>query len=383
MSISCPLPPGSCPPKILHVIDDLGLGGAQRQLVELLKGLKQKNYPLEVIALSTEKTDYAQAIRDLGIRLTLVPQSGKWSWSAFFTLKKEIGESRPDIVQTWLFTADLYGRIAAKMSGVPVIISTVRSVEPDKPVHYVFADRLLNRWTDRFIVNAKAVGDVLAEREKVSREKIDLIYNGLDLNGLDPAKEDGFFRNKYGLSAGIPVVGIVGRLAPVKDHETFLKAAALASVDLPEAIFLVVGGGPLKSKLELQAKDLGISSRVHFMESHPRVAEIYSGIDLLVVSSLYEGCSNVVLEAMAMGKPVIATSVGGNPELVIQGRTGLLVPPRDAQLLAQRIKEMVLQPQKRLEMGRQARLMVEERFTLGRMVDQTEAVYRGLAKKKK
>ncbi len=369
--------------KILHVIDDLGLGGAQRQLVELLKGLKEKNTPLEVIALSTEKTDYAQSVRDLGIPLTLISQSGKWSWSAFFTLKRALKRSRPDIVQTWLFTADLYGRIAAKMSGVPVIISTVRSVELDKPAHYVLADRLLNRWTDRFIVNAKAVGDVLTEREKVSREKIDLIYNGLDLTGLDPAKQDGFFRKKHGLSAGIPVIGIVGRLAPVKDHETFLKAAALAAADLPEAVFVVVGGGPLKATLESQAKRLGLSSRVRFLESQLQVAEVYSGLDLLVVSSLYEGCSNVVLEAMAMGKPVIATSVGGNPELVIQGKTGLLVPPKDAGLLAQRIKEMVLQPQKRLEMGRQARLMVKERFTLGRMVDQTEAVYRGLMKGKK
>ena len=353
------------------------LGGAQRQLVELLKGADRSRYAIEVISLSTEKIAYADAIRELGIPLTLIAQRGTWSWSAFFALHRALRRARPAIVHTWLFTADFYGRLAAKLAGVRRIISTVRSVETDKPTHYVAVDRLLRRWTDGFIVNAKAVGDMLVQREQVPPAKLRLIYNGIDLKRLDPATTSAAIHRLIGARETAPLVGIVGRLAPVKDHETFLRAARLVTVEMPETHFLIVGTGRLNMRLRELTRFLALESWVHFLPNQADVASIYAALDLLVVSSRYEGCSNVILEAMALSRPVVATAVGGNPELV-SPETGRLVPPQHPEALARTIVELLRNPVERRALGAAARRRIEERFSLARMVRETEAVYEEL-----
>jgi len=365
------------PIKLVHVIDDLGLGGAQRQLVELLRGLDRRRFEVSVIALSQTKIAYADAIRQLGIPLTLIPHAGAWSWSMLNRLTRTLRSLRPRIVQTWLFTADLYGRLAATRSRVARIVSTVRSVEPDKPWHYILVDRVLRRRTHRFIVNAEAVGRMLAAREGVPRDRIELIYNGVDLAHWDPSKRDGVVRETLGLRGERPLIGIVGRLAPVKDHETFLRAAALLVRAMPQAQWVIVGEGPLRDSLERLRRALQLESCVHFMGAHARMEDVYVALDVVVVSSRYEGCSNVILEAMAMGKPVIATSVGGNPELITP-RTGVLVPPGDPQRLAQAMITLLNDPPRARDLGAAARREVEARFSLARMIDATQRCYETL-----
>ena len=364
--------------KVVYVIDDLGLGGAQRQLVELVKSLSKVRYDPHVISLSTTKTDYAEPIRSAGIPLRQIPQSGKWDQRCFRTLLKSFREIKPRLVHTWLFTADLYGRLAAWAARVPGIVTAVRSVEPWKPWHYVAADRLLCWVTDAFTVNARAVGEILAAREHVDRRKIYTVYNGIDLRAFDPARTDGVVRGRIGVGQGAPLIGIVGRLAPEKDHETFLKAAGLVSNQIPQVNFLVVGSGPLQDKLQRLRGALSLEKQVHFLPNQSDRAQLFAALDLVVVSSRYEGCSNVILEAMAMGKPVIATAVGGNPELILPGQTGLLVPPQDPEGLAEAMMELVRDPDRAQGMGRQGRRRVEEQFGLERMVDETDRFYQGL-----
>jgi len=363
--------------KIVHVIDDLGLGGAQRQLVELLSGLDRRRFDVSVIALSDAKVAYADAIRQLGIPLTLIPHAGAWSWATLTRLTQTLRSLRPRIVQTWLFTADLYGRLAAMRGGAERIISTVRSVEPDKPWQYVLVDRVLRRWTHRFIVNAEAVGRMLAVREGVPRDRIELIYNGVDLERWHPAHEDGVVRRALGLLGEHPLIGIVGRLAPVKDHETFLRAAALVVREVPKAQCVIIGDGPLRRALEELCCGLQLESRVHFLGAQARMEQVYAALDVIVVSSRYEGCSNVILEAMAMGKPVIATAVGGNPELLTP-RTGMLVPPGDAQRLAQAIITLLRDAAGARAWGAAARRDAEARFSLARMIEATQRCYESL-----
>ena len=362
-------------PVVVHVIDNLGLGGAQRQLVELLKGMPRERYAQQVIGMSTEKNDYAETIRALGIPLTLIPQSGLWSWRTLGDVTRTLRAAQPSIVQTWLFTSDLYGRLAAKIAGVPVLISSVRSVEPDKPRRRVWADRLLNGWTQRFIVNAEAVGKVLSEREWVEPAKIRTIYNGIDLAAFDPARTNGAVRRGIGAGADVPVIGIVGRFAPVKDHATFLRACALAARQLPAARVALIGDGPLRAELEALSTELGLAGRVHFLGNSADAAEAFAALDLVVVSSLYEGCCNVILEAMAMNKPVVATAVGGNGELVRPGVTGLLVPARSPEHAAEAIVQILRDPAKARAMGAAGRPIVEAQFSLPRMVEATAAVY--------
>lgn len=361
--------------RVAYIIDDLGLGGAQRQLVELLKGLARTRYEVHVISLSTAKTHYADALRSRGIPLHEIPQSGTLDWRCLRALVTLLKALRPSIVHTWLFTADLYGRVAACRARVPVIVSAVRSVEPDKPWHYVAADRLLRRVTHAFTVNAEAIGQVLAARERVSPARIHTIYNGVDLGVFDSAKADGAVRRRVGVDVTTPLIGMVGRFAPVKDHATFLRAAAVVRRELPHARFLLVGDGPLKEEMSRLSRALGLKEHVHMWESQSDIAAVFAALDVVVVSSRYEGCCNVILEAMAMGKPVVATAVGGNPELVGHEQTGLLVPPADPMPLAEAIARLVRDPRRAHAMGQAARRRVEERFGLSRMVHQTQRLY--------
>ena len=363
---------------IVYVIDDLGMGGAQRQLVELVKSLPRDRYALHVISLSTEKCAFEPVIRRLGVPLTVIAQSGVWSPRAFSALCRTLRAERPDVVHTWLFTADLYGRLAAWLCRVPVILSAVRSVEPDKPAHYVLADRLLRRITTAFTVNAKAIGAVLAARERVNPSRIQTVYNGVDLAVFDPAKRDGAIRSQIAVGRDAPLIGIIGRLVPVKDHATFLRAAALVAREIPAARFLIVGGGPLRDELGRAVTRLHLEERVRFLDSQPEAADVFAALDLVVVTSRYEGCCNVILEGMAMGKPVIATAVGGNPELVVPGETGLLVPTEDPQNLSEAICHLLQDPPRMRAMGQAARRRVETQFTLAQMAAQTDRFYQAI-----
>jgi sugar transferase (PEP-CTERM/EpsH1 system associated) len=364
--------------RVCYVIDDLGLGGAQRQLVELAAALPKDRYAVHVIALSMDKAEQAAPLRRSGVGVTLIDQQGA-KLASVGRLVRTLRWWRPAIVHTWLFTADLYGRLAARAAGVPVVLSAVRSVDPDKPARQVRVDRVLQRLTDAFTVNVGAIGDVVARRERVPAGKIVTVYNGVDLRTYDPAVVDrAAARRALGLEAGAPVFGVIGRLVAVKDHATFLRAAAQVGARLPAARFLVVGSGPLQASLEASIRQLGIASVVRMLPARADVAGVFAALDVLVVSSVSEGCSNVILEAMAMGKPVIATAVGGNPELVEPEVTGLLVPAQDAARLAEAMQRLGSDRALAERFGAAGRRVAEQRFSLTRMVEQTDALYRRL-----
>jgi len=364
------------PLRVAYVIDDVGIGGAQRQLLELARHLPAGECEATVIALSTVKQELAGSFRDAGVPLVLIPQSGKWSWRCLLTLYRTLTRIHPDVVHTWLFTADLYGRLAAWMTGVPVIMSAIRSVDPGKPPHYVAMDRFLRRLTHGFTVNAGIIGDVLRQREGVPPSMVHTVYNGVDLRRFHPATVNGEVRQRLGLRdhAG-RIIGIIGRLSPEKDHATFLQAAELVCRRQPDAAFLIVGEGPLRAELEHLAGRLKLASQVSFVPNQADMEEIFAALDVLVVSSHYEGCSNVILEAMAMRKPVVATAVGGNPELVIDGETGFLVPARSPEPLAEAILEVLGDPARARTLGEAGRRRVEERFSMERSVTDTLELY--------
>lgn len=364
--------------RLVCIIDHLNAGGAQRQLIELVRHLPRERFAATVISLSTNQVELVDALRREGIPVVTIAQSGKWSWSCVSQLLQHLRAARPDIVYTWLFTADLYGRFAARLAGVPVVISAVRSVEPDKPSHYVAVDRWLARMTDAFTVNAHAIGEVLIRRERIPPSKIHFVPNGVDLEAFDPSRVNGAVRRRLEIGPEAPVIGTVGRLAPVKDHETFVRAAARVTREIPDARFLIVGRGPLREELMQLARRLGIESRVRFLEQESEMPEVFAALDLAVVSSRYEGCSNAILEAMAMAKPVIATAVGGNPELVIPDETGLLVPPQDPDRLGEAMLALVHDRARAERMGQSGRRAITARFSVQRMVDETSALFETL-----
>lgn len=362
---------------VAYVVDDLGMGGAQRQLAELVCALPRRRFLPAVIALSATKLAVAPILERAAVPITCISHHGAWSTQTLLRVWRRLRDLRPDIVHTWMFTADLYGRLAARLARVPVVVSAVRSTEPDKPLHYVAVDRVLRHVTDAFTVNAAVIGDTLRRRERVVADRIHTIYNGVDLKTFTPTAA-GSIRRELGLSDSAFVVALIGRLSPEKGQDLLLAAASRLRRAIPQLVMLIVGDGPDEQRLRARAKAEGLEGCVRFLPSRSPVTPIHAAMDLLVVPSRFEGCSNVILEAMAMGKPVVASAVGGNRELVVHGETGLLVEYGSVSALEGAILELVADPGRAAAMGRAGRLRAEAQFSLDAMIAATERLYQGL-----
>jgi len=365
------------PVRVLHVIDHLGPGGAQRQLVELACHLDRRRFEVHLCGLSTDRLEFAVPLREQQIPLRLIPQHGTVDLQALRELLRHMRSLRPDIVQTWLFTADLYGRVAAWLAGVRAVVSSVRSVELDKRLRHVWSDRLLSTITDRFIVNARVVGERLHQREWVRPGRIVTIYNGVDHEALapDPRREPPAVRWRWGPADRI--VGFIGRLTSEKRPDLFLEAAARVRERLPDARFVMVGSGG-QSALRSRVAELGLGDAVEIEGFRSPIGPVLHDLDLLVSSSDFEGCSNTILEAMAAGVPVVATDVGGNREL-LQGEVGWLVPPGNAALLAGAIELALSDPAARRARAAAGLERARGEFTVGTMVRHHERLYDELA----
>ena len=405
--------------RIMQVIDHLGPGGAQRQFVELAVGLHQSGHELLVIALNDELVDFLQPLQQAGIDVKLIAQQGKFDVQAMKQLYQFLKEFRPSIVQTWLFTADMYARPCAKLSSLwyryPCkIISSVRSAETDKKVHYVWVDRLLRKLTDAFIVNAAILSETLQARERVESGKISTIYNGVHFayfrgadsrtpldrlvtlrhageclaersdNHSEAASKQCLDDRPDSVSNACPeslvqpplLVAYIGRLSKEKRPELFIKASQLINSQLPACQFLMIGSGDQSSYLVL-AQDCGLQDILTINSFTDDIASVLDKIDVLVSCSDYEGCSNTILEAMAANVAVVATDVGGNREL-IRCDGGALVPAGDPQAIASAVIDAVARPELAMAAAEVACQRVEFEFSTVAMIDAHESLYNSL-----
>lgn len=368
------------PVTVCYVIDDLGDGGAQRQLVTLASRLPRDRFAPHVISLSTKKLRLVQAFGEAGIPITMISQPGRWGWSALWRLYRLFRRLRPQVVHTWLFTADLYGRLAARLAGVPKVVTSVRSPDLDKPRHHVWADRWLSRMTDVITINVEAERDVLCARERIAPARLRTIHNGVDTDELHPALRDGLARRQWQTPPEAFVIGLIGRLSIEKNPLLFLHAAARIAARVPHVYFWVLGEGPLQQAVEEASRSLELAGRVRLLGYQSDIQHALAAIDLIVVPSQYEGCANVILEAMALGKPVVATHVGGNPELVIEGFTGLLVPPNDVDALADAIERLATDRAAAVRLGQAGRERALGHFSVSQMVDAYTRLYEELCR---
>jgi glycosyltransferase involved in cell wall biosynthesis len=243
---------------------------------------------------------------------------------------------------------------------------------------------LLTRFADWIIPNSES-GKAYLIKRNLNPAHIKVIYNGINTRRLvpDPAKVDRIRESLKPPPDGV-IVGISASLIPLKDHATFLQAARLISKVMPEVRFAILGDGPLRSNLENMAREMGIDSRVAFLGNQVEVSPYLAAFDIhCLCSAEPEGCSNAILEAMALGKPVVATDAGGNRELVEEGKTGFLVPIRNPKALADAIVSCIRQPELKQKMGRRAREIILTRFSLDRMIRNYESLYEETYRHKK
>jgi glycosyltransferase involved in cell wall biosynthesis len=234
----------------------------------------------------------------------------------------------------------------------------------------------------RVLVNSEAIRDHLLAGRRVAPEKIVVIRNCLSdaaeraaLDSDGRPKQRAALLRELNLDDGVKLIGLVARLQPVKGHRYFIEAASRIAAAEPKAHFLLVGDGALRREIEEQAARLGVGARAHLLGSRGDAAAIAAGFDVAVLASLSEGFPNAVMEAMAAGAPVVATAVGGTTELVIDGATGFLAPPADADALARRILDALQNPERSAQMAANGRQRVLDKFSMRRMVESVERLY--------
>ena len=360
---------------VMLLIDDLCMGGAERQVVELALALDKERYNVTVVTLYPGQSLEANLIDAQGVELLSLSRKDRFDFSILGKLVKILRERDIHVLQPYLTPAAFFGLIAGIVAKTPVIVVTERSGLRDKSRlgdrTYRFLEDRLTMFADAAIANSKA-GQRFLQSRGIARHKTDVVYNGVNDEHISiNADEVKSVRVELGIPVENVVVGVAASLTPAKDHRNFLNAAAKVAAEMPDVCFLIVGEGPLRRKLEQQAACLGLRDRVVFAGQHANVAPYIANFDVAVLpSNNYEGCSNFLLEAMGIGTPCVATSVGGNPELIRDGENGLLVPPEDPYALANAIIRLIRDPDYAVDLARVAKAMVRDRFSLPRMVEE-------------
>lgn len=367
--------------RVLHVIGGGEFGGAERHILNLATAMDPQRVAITVCCLFADP--FVKVARDVGINALAIPMRHKMDLSIITKLRDVIKKEEIDIVHTHGVRANLVGRVAAKLAGRDTVVTTVHSLlAQDYPGMFsrlanMFIERASRGLTTHFIAVSGGLQKALLQ-QGIPEKKITVIYNGLNPEDFIAKLPLGSWRVSMGIEPDVSLVAIIGRLHPVKGHRIFLRAAAEILKNRPEVRFVVVGCGPERDRLEEYANLLGISEAVLFTGFVDNVADILPNLNLLVIPSLWEGFGLTALEAMVAGVPVVATSVGGLPEVVEHGSTGLLVPPGDDAALARGINWMLDHPNEALEMAESARKVVGEKFTARVMARKTEDLYRRL-----
>jgi glycosyltransferase involved in cell wall biosynthesis len=377
--------------KVLHVITRLIVGGAQENTLYTVAGLDKSKY---WVVLASGPTDGPEGnIEDIvhknKINFVKIPELVREidlykDLIAFFKLYRLIRRYRFDIVHTHTSKAGILGRCAAKMAGTQVIVHT-----PHGHLFYGYYGKFKTRsfiWLERTIARITSCIITLTEigkKEHISfgiaqPQKFRVVQSGIDAEAFkktDPSRVEKL-RKELGLSSDNKVVGTVARLVPVKGHSYFIQAAEKIVKVIPQSRFMIVGDGVLRAKLEKLVKEKNLRDYFYFLGLRSDVSDLLSLFDVFVLSSLNEGMGKVVVEAMASSKPVVATRVGGIPEVVSDNDTGLLVEPMNIDSLAESVISLLKDKQRSMAMGEAGRRRAEAIFLKDEMVCKIDKIYR-------
>jgi glycosyltransferase involved in cell wall biosynthesis len=363
------------PHRIALVIPTLDRAGAEKQLVLLARGLPRGEFDVHVCVL-THGGPLEAELAEAGVPVSIIGKRGKLDPMALVRLKKHLAGLRPDLVHTWLFAANSYGRAAALWAGVKRIVAGERSVDPWKAWHELAIDRCLARRTDRIVVNSSGVRDFYV-RHGLPDDKFTVIPNGVDVRAAMAADKRACLA-ELGLPAGARLIGAVGRLWPQKRVKDLIWAADMLKFIRDDVHLLVIGEGPQRERLERYRRQMRIEDRVHFLGHRPDVPRLLPNFDVLWLASEYEGMPNVIMEAMAAQVPVVATDISGNRDLVVPGETGYLVPVGDRGALVRATHKILDDAALAHRLGSAGRQRMLDHFSVAAMVERHAALYREL-----
>lgn len=367
--------------KLLFAIDNLRHGGAQKVLRALLRRLDRERVEPFLWRLGGG-SEIEAWFEDLGVPILAYPEWQMRTGVGPGRMLAWMLRHRPVLVQTFLFHADIAGRVLGRLARVPAIVSSVRATNVDKRAWQLGLDRLTARMADRVIAVSSATRDFAVAHEGCPPDRTVVIPNGIDLAEYVPGHERAAARAELGYGDDDFVIGTVGRFHEQKGHRYLVEALRRIAPDRPNVRGFFVGYGPLEDELRRHVRDAGLAERVKVLGYRRDIPRLLAAMDLFALPSLWEGMSNALLESMAMALPAVATAVDGNLEVVENGVSGVLCPPRDAEALAEALAEMAQRPDAAAEMGRRARERAESRFSLERTVDAYIDLYEDLLARK-
>jgi glycosyltransferase involved in cell wall biosynthesis len=356
-------------PTVLHLQKVAGISGSEAHLISLLPRLKERGWDIRFLMLHEHEPgawDFARELTARGIPLEAIPLAADVDPIAFVRLGAYLARRRPMILHTHLVHADVYGQLTGALTGVPVRVSTKHGFnEFRENPGFALGDRAIATFAHTHIAISRGLARYLEEVEGFDGASFEIVHYGIEPNGAPRA-----------YAGGAPRLLCVGRLIPIKGHIVLLRAFAEARRRVPELRLDVAGRGPLEPALRALAKELEVDDAIRFLGYVVPVQRAIEDAAIVVVPSMGEGFGMVALEAMERARPVIAAEIGGLGELVEEGVTGLLVPPGEAEPLAQAIVQLARDLPRAAAMGAAGRRRALDQFLQERCTDRTELLYR-------
>ena len=362
--------------KVLHLITSLEVGGAQQGLLLGLPRFDPDRYE-HVICSLMDRMRMAAQFRQAGIEVHSLGLRRKTDLAAALRLRTLLKQLRPDILHTYLLHSNVLGRIVGRLAGVPVIVSSERTIGQANRWGRL-ATRLTNPLTDAVEVNSETGARAIERDLGVPAGKIEVVRSGIDLDAFGASLKRTEIRSELGLTGDRHLVLYVGRLRRVKGVEHGIRAFASASVQHENMHMALAGEGEQLGYLRNLANELGISECISFLGVRNDLPDLFSAADSVLMPSLNEGFPRTAIEAMAAGKPVIATRVGGTPEAIVEGETGILVPSADIDAMASALVKLVGDRGLQSRLGKAGRRRAEQNYAVDNYVARLDGLYRQL-----
>jgi len=374
---------------ILFIINDLKIGGAEKMLLYLISGLDRKVYN-PVVCTLLDRGEYRNFLKTNGIKYySLNMQTYYKIPFALYKLVKIIRRENISIIHSYLFYSDLMARAAGFLASVPVVITSMRNIDLWRKPYHIFIDSLTYGFSSAIISNSLAGASRLCNVEKIPADKIKVVYNAIKLDEYkrDESYSKEEFRKSIGVGARDIVVVTVARLEEQKDHLSLLKAARLAleKLSLKKADgyaarvkFVLTGGGALAGELKREAQRLGLSGSVIFLGTRTDIKEILHSSDIFLLTSIYEGMPNAILEAQACGVAVIATDVGGVSEIITDNFNGVLCKPEDIENISEKLIYLIENSDFAGFLAKNAIERLKTKFSCANLISKTCAIYKSL-----
>ncbi|MCX5889726.1 MAG: glycosyltransferase [Deltaproteobacteria bacterium] len=353
------------PARVVFLLQDLKFGGTQRQTLELARRLDREKFQVEVWLLMAGD-DLTPVAVNWGIPLVWLSRRDSVGPASLLQLWRRLRGNSIDLMMLLTAVPNIWGKLVGRLAGVPIIVSNCRGGAPQRQ-HEAWLWPLAHH----IICNSLAEAEILTGSYGIPADRVTVILNGVDQE---------FFQSPRGAPSGPPMILSVGRLEPAKDQKTLIEAFRLVAADHPEAQLRLVGNGSRREELISLVARYDLAGRVQVLRGRPNLRPLFQEATVFALSSLEEGLPNVVLEAMVAGLPVVATRVGGLPEVVRPGRTGWLVPPGDVPALAAALSHLLSDPETSQAFGRAGREQAARDFSLASMVRSHEEIFMSLVK---